>query len=112
MAGESSHAVTDKLCYKQHQSASACVADQHGHLYLFDREWTCHSVHSSPVNHTFHRHINDPHYVAWPYGTVLCVCEHECLCHRVCSAFLKADCTGDEAKLLVTSLRISLPWLR
>lgn len=27
-----------------------------------------------PVNHTFHRHINDPHYVAWPYGPALCVC--------------------------------------
>lgn len=25
-----------------------------------------------PVNLTFHRHINDPHYVAWPYGTALC----------------------------------------
>ena len=27
-----------------------------------------------PVNHTFHGHINDPHYVAWPYGVLLCVC--------------------------------------
>lgn len=66
-----------------------------------------------PVNHPFHGHINDPHYVAWPYGVALCVCvcvmyEHECLRRRVCSAVLKADCAGDEAKLLVTSLRISL----
>lgn len=27
-----------------------------------------------PANHTFHRNINDPHYVAWPYGTALGVC--------------------------------------
>lgn len=35
-----------------------------------------------------------------------------CVREHVCSAVLKADCTGDEAKLLVTSLRISPPWLR
>lgn len=27
-----------------------------------------------PANHTCHRNINDPHYVAWPYGTALGVC--------------------------------------
>lgn len=49
-------------------------------------------------------------HMAWR-SVCVCVCvmyEHECLRRRVCSAVLKADCAGDEAKLLVTSLRISL----
>lgn len=65
-----------------------------------------------PANHAFHRHINGPHYVPWPYGTPLGGCERVCLRRGVCSAVLETDCAGDEAKLLLTSLRIAPLWLR
>lgn len=67
------------------------------------------------VNHSFQPHINDPHYGARPYGTALFVSVGAHLPNaatRLLRRSWKQIAPGDEAKLLVTSLRISLLCLR
>lgn len=67
------------------------------------------------VNHSFQPHINDPHYGARPYGAALFVSVGARLPNaamRLLRRSWKQIAPGDEAKLLVTSLWISLLCLR